>query len=388
MPFQMPQIENNIGNALAGIGQMRQQRTQNALAERQLGLQEAQGRRVQQQFDAEQAATQRAQMIETTKGVLGALARVPQAQRQQAFAQLAGDLPPEFVQRMSGNPDAFTDQNIALALNRFGTLTPDQLFSDQRREAQAKTPGEKIVVRGPDGRPTIQFADRFDTDARYEESAGAGAELSAATSRSNAALAAATARRGQDMADARARDAARLQAQHLGRPVELTDPTTGQPVLVQFDRQGRPVRVPGLAPKGAGGDIAALQASLANADSQIALVDAAIRHPGRTSATGVLSAVPTLPGSDTADFEAILEQIRGAAFLQAFQSLKGGGAITEQEGRKAEAAIARLQLSQSDEAFEASLRDLRSVLQNGKKRAAARLPPASPDGNVIDWSDL
>ena len=215
MAFQMPQIQDNIGNALANIGQIRQQRTANALADRQVGLAEAAGRRQQQAFDAEQAAAQRAQLVDTTKNVLGALARVPQAQRQAAFAQLATELPPEFAQRMASNPDAFTDQNIALALNRFGTLTPDQIFGDARREAQAKTPGEKIVVVGRDGRPTIQFADRFNQDARYTESAGAGAILGAETTRRGQDVSAAVARRGQDitargqnMADARAREAA------------------------------------------------------------------------------------------------------------------------------------------------------------------------------------
>mgnify|MGYP000653332085 CR=1 FL=1 len=71
MPFQMPQLQDNIGNALANIGQIRQQRTQNALAERQIGLSEAEGRRQQQQFDAEQAAAQRAQLVETTSGWTG-----------------------------------------------------------------------------------------------------------------------------------------------------------------------------------------------------------------------------------------------------------------------------------------------------------------------------
>lgn len=205
MPFQMPQIENNIGNALAGIGQMRQQRTQNALAERQIGLSEAAGRRQQQQFDAEQAATQRAQMIETTKGVLGALARVPQAQRQQAFTQLAGDLPPEFVQRMSGNPDAFTDQNIALALNRFGTLTPDQLFGDQRREAQARDMGPTYTYRDTDGE-VVAFNNRDPSDIRG------------------------TGRRPKPPAPP-APPAVIYQA----APANLVDPSTGQPVLGRFN---------------------------------------------------------------------------------------------------------------------------------------------------------
>lgn len=390
--------QNYVGNALAQIGQIRQQRTQNALADRQIGLQEAQGRRAQQQFDTEQATAQRAQLVETTKNVLGALARVPQAQRQAAFAQLAGDLPPEFAQRMAGNPEAFTDQNIALALNRFGALTPDQIFSDKRRETQATTAPKALMTRGPDGRPMNRAFDVFGPElaAGVVDSPDAAAIMNDQRVRSEGAASRAVTIRGQNLADARAREASSAQREALSRPVEMTDPTTGQPILVQYDRQGRPRRVDGLLPKGANADVPALRAAVENADAQIAIVDQALNHPGREATTGLSGAFPTMPGSEAANFEAVLEQIRGAAFLQAFQSLKGGGAITEQEGRKAEAAIARLQTSQSDEAFAASLRDLRRVLENGKKRAAARLgpaarnTPATPQSAlpVVDWNDL
>jgi hypothetical protein len=224
MPFQMPQINDNIGNALANIGQIRQQRTQNALAERQFGLQEAEGRRQQQQFDTEQAAAQRAQLIDTTKNVLGALARVPQAQRQAAFAQLATELPPEFAQRMAGNPDAFTDQNIALALNRFGTLTPDQIFGDARRETQAKTAPKAVVTYGADGRPVERYVDTFSDEAQrgIVQAPGANNMLADATSRRNADVAAATARANAQLAAATSRSNAELSARTTNANVDRT----------------------------------------------------------------------------------------------------------------------------------------------------------------------
>jgi len=61
-----------------------------------------------------------------------------------------------------------------------------------------------------------------------------------------------------------------------------------------------------------------------------------------------------------------LDQIRGTTFLQAFESLKGGGAITEVEGKKAEQAIARLSRAQSMPAFQAALDDLASVIRRGQ----------------------
>ena len=68
----------------------------------------------------------------------------------------------------------------------------------------------------------------------------------------------------------------------------------------------------------------------------------------------------------------ILNQIKGQTFLQAYQSLKGGGTITEIEGNKAEAALARLDQYQSDEDFAGALNDLQDVLKSGLDRARSR----------------
>ncbi len=47
--------------------------------------------------------------------------------------------------------------------------------------------------------------------------------------------------------------------------------------------------------------------------------------------------------SSPRDFNAMLDQVQGGAFLQAFESLKGGGQITQIEGEKATQAIVRAQ---------------------------------------------
>lgn len=108
----------------------------------------------------------------------------------------------------------------------------------------------------------------------------------------------------------------------------------------------------------------------------IRLIDQALAHPGRAAATGMTGTYDPrnyLPGTDARDFQRLLEQIQGGTFLQAFQSLKGGGAITQVEGSKAEQAIARLNRDQSDEAFEQSLRELRSIAASAIARAQARV---------------
>jgi hypothetical protein len=105
-------------------------------------------------------------------------------------------------------------------------------------------------------------------------------------------------------------------------------------------------------------------ATLAKAD-----IDKLISHPGRKWITGATSLGPIVPGTPQADADALAKKIQGQTFLQAFQSLKGGGAITEVEGQKAEQAIAALSRAQSDEAYVAALKDLKGVLDRGLEKA-------------------
>ena len=55
-----------------------------------------------------------------------------------------------------------------------------------------------------------------------------------------------------------------------------------------------------------------------------------------------MSNSPIVPGTERAGARSYLDQIGGQAFLQAFESLKGGGQITEIEGTKATTALTRL----------------------------------------------
>lgn len=108
------------------------------------------------------------------------------------------------------------------------------------------------------------------------------------------------------------------------------------------------------------------------------------KHPGLSQAVGLSSTLPIIPGTQAADFMAVLDQIHGANFLQAYNQLRGGGQITEIEGKKAENAIARLQRSQSEPAFKQSLKDLSDVLQKGLERAKKSTNIENiPDGGKV-----
>jgi len=60
-----------------------------------------------------------------------------------------------------------------------------------------------------------------------------------------------------------------------------------------------------------------------------------------------------------------MDQLSGGAFLQARGLLKGGGAITDFESQKAEAAFARLNAAQSIEDYRAALTEFKHATTAG-----------------------
>ncbi len=96
-----------------------------------------------------------------------------------------------------------------------------------------------------------------------------------------------------------------------------------------------------------------------NTDSMLAQIKDVKSDPNLSNVTGWQAYFPTLFSSNK-DTENKISQLGGQAFLQAFQALKGGGAITEIEGEKATAALARLNQKQSDEGFVKALDDFKS----------------------------
>lgn len=108
----------------------------------------------------------------------------------------------------------------------------------------------------------------------------------------------------------------------------------------------------------------------------IAAIDGVLNDPALETATGVLAWTQAIPGTDARRFGARARQIEGQAFLQAFESLKGGGQITEIEGLKATQAIGRLDTAQRPEDYRQALTELREILTAAQERAAAPATPA------------
>ncbi len=83
------------------------------------------------------------------------------------------------------------------------------------------------------------------------------------------------------------------------------------------------------------------------------------------------SRLPNLT-TDAARVQGYMDQLAGGAFLQGRQLLKGGGAITDFESKKAEAAFARLNAAQSPEDYKLALDDFNMAVAEGVRKLEAQ----------------
>jgi ribosomal protein S17E len=107
-----------------------------------------------------------------------------------------------------------------------------------------------------------------------------------------------------------------------------------------------------------------LGVSQQSADYMMKTLDDAASHPGMAGVVGVPNLQGYLPGTDEAGFKTLYDQLKGKTFLKAYETLKGGGQITEVEGAKGEAALARLGTAQSEEEFLVALQDFKDVVRD------------------------
>jgi hypothetical protein len=100
-----------------------------------------------------------------------------------------------------------------------------------------------------------------------------------------------------------------------------------------------------------------------------------VEHPGFEATVGApnpfkggFGPLGTFPGSRARDFTSRLDNTKAQAFLQAFETLKGAGAITEAEGKAATQALANLDTSVSEEQFKKNLQSYLDVIKRGYDR--------------------
>jgi hypothetical protein len=131
--------------------------------------------------------------------------------------------------------------------------------------------------------------------------------------------------------------------------------------LLQYEQMKKAAGAQGAVQ---GETAAMLPAAESRADRALQGIDEIRNHPGRlhgfaSNAAGLLQGTPQY------DFKKRVDQLKGGAFLEAFQMLKGGGAVTEAEGTKASIAMERMDRALSKKDFDAALDDYQSAVRDG-----------------------
>lgn len=112
-----------------------------------------------------------------------------------------------------------------------------------------------------------------------------------------------------------------------------------------------------------------LPATIATTDNMVNSIDGILNDPAFDNSTGWLAWMQGVPGTEQYRFGQRALQLQGQAFLQAFDSLKGAGQITEVEGTKATQAIGRLSTAQNPADYRNALNELKGIITAAKQRA-------------------
>jgi hypothetical protein len=205
-------------------------------------------------------------------------------------------------------------------------------------------------------------------------------------------------REAEDSAKRLALDAQRVGLE--GRRVAVLEENNRRDKDPAFQQQMASAKATGEAI--AKGDVAAMQALpkvISRAEQSMRLIDELVGkrdsktgellkgskpHPGFENSVGAtwLPGSRFVPGTDAASFMSRFDQIKDSSFLEAFESLKGGGAITEKEGSKATSAINRMSIATTEKEFISAAMDLQDVIRTGVQNAQAKAARAGGIGGA------
>jgi hypothetical protein len=289
----------------------------------------------------------------------------------------------------------FDDPVLGPALREAGS-SPEKVMERINQAAQQPNALQNLIEESKLG--SDKFA-QLVKDRAGQQITVRGQDIQAGTTQRGQDIQAGTTRRGQD-----------IQAGTTQRGQDITAETTrrGQDITEQRERD-LTLAENQAAAKARGKVIAenkveaerALPGAIATAEQTLTLIDEMIGDAkvnpktnkieipkaGRRPAPGftdyVGAGVPGmrfLEGSDAASYERRQLQIEGKTFLEAFESLRGGGAITEVEGAKGQQAISRMNKAQSEVEYVKAARELQEVVRKGVERARTKAGVAPGGG--------
>jgi hypothetical protein len=270
---------------------------------------------------------------------------------------------------------SFDDPLLGPTLREIGS-TPEKVMERINQAAQQPNALQNLIEESKLG--SDKFA-QLVKDRAGQLITVRGQNMQAQTTRRGQNMQAQTTRRGQDITEKRERDLtlAENQAAAKARGKKLAENK------VEAER--------------------ALPGAIATAEQTLTLIDEMIGDArvskdgkkwevpkgGRDPAEGFTDYVGLgfpgerfLEGSDAASYERRQLQIEGKTFLEAFESLRGGGAITEVEGAKGQQAISRMNKAQSEVEYVKAARELQEVVRKGVERARTKAGVAPGGGGT------
>jgi hypothetical protein len=140
---------------------------------------------------------------------------------------------------------------------------------------------------------------------------------------------------------------------------------------------------------------AEVESARADMDNFLNTADRILKTPEGAvkAATGPVDArIPTMQ-RDVADFEALVETLGSQAFMAQIPKMKGTGALSEGEGKKLQASLQNLSLSQSPEQLLSNVKEAQRLILKGRSLLAKKAgipdtvpdtPAAAPSANDID----
>lgn len=361
--------ENNLGlTALRGLGAVKQGLDQNDAAQQAKDFQSAYGsayasgdrnamRQLAAKYPGQMEAVQKGMGFidddqRATVGNLAASARLAASnpetftkwlQNNAADLDRAGVDPQHVAQMYQQDPKGFGDFADHLGLAALG---PDKYFDVQ----------DKMAGRQLEG-------DRNQLTAR-------GQDITA---------------RGQDMDNARGWAGINIQQQNTNlRRMELDDKKYDRQIanetnaLKLADLQDKRQQNQQAIEQGKRDKVDAFSRANDTLDQTLDTASRVLKSPGFDKYFGVsmtkLPGVGTIPGTDAADTEALVNTLSSQGFLTSIQQMKGMGALSDAEGKKISSAIASLDSKQSDKSARAAVNTIISVTQAAKERLQKHAP--------------
>lgn len=116
-------------------------------------------------------------------------------------------------------------------------------------------------------------------------------------------------------------------------------------------------------------------------DNMLNTADQILKHPGLEQATGSIAGRLPSFRQDSADFDALVENMGAQAFTSQIAVMKGMGSLSDAEGKKLAAALQNLDIKQGPEQFKANVKEAQRLILKARQNLVTKfgVPDTPPD---------